>query len=62
MIMSINFFISSCPKCAVGGVKVIYEYANFLAKRGHKVYVTFDGRQVFVRRFLPEILRKIKKY
>lgn len=57
--MNINFFISSCPKCAVGGVKVIYEYANYLAKRGHKVYVTFDGRQVFVRHFLPEIFRKI---
>jgi len=37
--MKITFILPSYPRKPVGGYRVVYEYANHLAKRGHKISV-----------------------
>lgn len=37
--MVISFVLPFYAKQPVGGVKVVYEYANYLARKGHRVYI-----------------------
>lgn len=37
--MVVSFVLPFFSKYPVGGVKVVYEYANYLAQKGHKVYL-----------------------
>ena len=43
--MRVNFILPSYISTPVGGFRVVYEYADFLASRGHKVTVVFPRRQ-----------------
>ena len=42
--MRISFVLPSFPEVPVGGYRVVYEYANRLASRGHKVSVVHPRR------------------
>lgn len=37
--MVVSFVLPFFAKHPVGGVKVVYEYSNYLAEKGHKVYI-----------------------
>lgn len=37
--MKLNFILPSFPKCPIGGYKIMYEYANMFAERGHDVMI-----------------------
>ena len=41
-----------------GGSKVIYEYANELAKNGHDVCLYFGAKSIYKKLNLPELIRK----
>ena len=38
--MKINFVLASLNLC--GGVKVIFEYANLLSRKGHEIIITYS--------------------
>jgi glycosyltransferase involved in cell wall biosynthesis len=45
MALRINFILPSYVSTPIGGFRVIYEYADFLAARGHAVTIVFPRRQ-----------------
>lgn len=44
--MKISFVLPTSTRAVSGGLKVIYEYANFLAERGHEVTFYYSARTV----------------
>lgn len=56
--MKISFMMYTSPRFPGGGPKVIYEYANFLAERGHDVTIYFMGNEILSNRGLPEKVRR----
>ena len=43
-LLRINFVLPGYTTVPIGGYRVIYEYANFLAERGHRVRIIFPMR------------------
>lgn len=44
--MKIVFVLPNSTDRAIGGYKVVYEYANFLNKKGHYVEIVYDNEQM----------------
>lgn len=57
--MKIGFILPGSCRFPCGGFKVVFEYANFLAARGHDVSIYFDCVNSLKRFHLPEFIRKI---
>ena len=59
--MNITFILPGLSRNPSGGFKVIFEYANRLLKRGHKVNIVFDCEFIIYHRYnnIPKIIKKI---
>lgn len=55
----INFILPFKPRRPAGGFRVMYEYANHLAKRGYRVHLTFPIKTPYMKYRLPYIVRRI---
>lgn len=53
----INFILPFKPRRPAGGFRVMYEYANRLAKKGYKVHLTFPLRTPYMKYRLPYFIR-----
>ncbi|MFN3659624.1 MAG: glycosyltransferase family 4 protein, partial [Brevinematales bacterium] len=63
--MIISFLLPTFPMKPSGGFRVVYEYANHLVKKGHKVYVIHPYRLMPLpkKSFHPlHLLKKIQRY
>lgn len=56
-IAKINFILPFKPRRPAGGFRVMYEYANRLAKRGYQVHLIFPIRTPYMKYRLPYIVR-----
>lgn len=55
----INFILPFKPRRPAGGFRVMYEYANRLAKKGYEVHLTFPVKTPYMKYRLPYIIRYI---
>lgn len=57
--MKITFVLQGYSKHPIGGVKMVFEYANRLAERGHEIAILFDCSKGTINRHreIPKILR-----
>ncbi|MFV0537869.1 MAG: glycosyltransferase family 4 protein [Dysgonomonas sp.] len=55
----INFILPFKPRRPAGGFRVMYEYANHLAKRGYRVHLTFPIKTPYMKYRLPYLVRRI---
>ena len=55
--MVVSFVLPFFAKYPVGGIKVVYEYANFLAKKGHVVYLYILKGKTLDKIKLPSSLK-----
>lgn len=61
--MKINFFLGRILKGAAGGYKVVYQYSNYLASKGHDVHIYYtlmngeNGKHI--PKFLACLIRRI---
>lgn len=60
MVVRINMVLPFFPEFPGGGCKVIYEYANRLAQRGHKVIVYHAETTPWMRYDYPLMIRRIR--
>ena len=44
--MNIAFVLPNTTDRAIGGYKVVYQYANYMVKSGHTVSVIYDEEQM----------------
>ena len=56
---TINFILPFKPRRPAGGFRVMYEYANRLAKMGYKVHLTFPIKTPYMKYRLPYFVRRI---
>ncbi|MDR2953795.1 MAG: glycosyltransferase family 4 protein [Prevotella sp.] len=57
--LKINFILPFKPRRPAGGFRVMYEYANRLAKKGYKVHLTFPIRTPYMKYRLPYFIRYV---
>ena len=57
--MKISFCLPGMTRKPVGGFKIVFEYANRLAERGHKITIFFDGKEQFQNTSFPVFLQKM---
>lgn len=55
----INFILPFKPRRPAGGFRIMYEYANRLAKKGYQVHLTFPIRTPFMKYRFPYFIRCI---
>lgn len=55
----INFILPFKPRRPAGGFRIMYEYANRLAKKGYKVHLTYPIRTPYMKYRLPYTIRYI---
>ncbi len=55
----INFILPFKPRRPAGGFRVMYEYANRLAKKGYQVHLTFPVKTPYMKYRLPYFVRRI---
>ncbi|MDR1707486.1 glycosyltransferase family 4 protein [Dysgonomonas sp.] len=55
----INFILPFKPRRPAGGFRVMYEYANRLAKKGYQVHLTFPVRTPYMKYRLPYFVRRV---
>jgi len=55
--LKINFILPFKPRRPAGGFRIMYEYANRLAKKGYKVHLTFPIRTPYMKYRLPYFIR-----
>ncbi|WP_165042702.1 glycosyltransferase family 4 protein [Dysgonomonas sp. ZJ709] len=55
----INFILPFKPRRPAGGFRVMYEYANRLAKKGYSVHLTYPIRTQYMEYRLPYVARYI---
>lgn len=55
----INFILPFKPRRPAGGFRIMYEYANRLAKRGYRVHLTFPVKTAHMKYRLPYLVRRI---
>lgn len=53
----INFILPFKPRRPAGGFRVMYEYANRLAREGYKVHLTFPIKTPYMKYRLPYVVR-----
>lgn len=58
-VTKINFILPFKPRRPAGGFRVMYEYANRLAKKGYDVHLTFPIKTPYMKYRLPYFLRYI---
>lgn len=54
--MKINFYLPQIYRGIAGGYKVVYQYANFLAERGHNVCIYYDLKDGRNSKHIPRII------
>lgn len=54
--LKIGFILPMPTKKIVGGYKVVYEYANYLSSKGHKVSIIYDSHRGKNSKGLPNFL------
>ncbi len=57
MKVRINFILPFKPRRPAGGFRIMYEYANRLAKKGYDVHLTFPVKTRYMEYRLPYFLR-----
>lgn len=57
--VKINFILPFKPRRPAGGFRIMYEYANRLAKKGYKVHLTYPIRTPYMNYRLPYPARYI---
>lgn len=57
--LKINFILPFKPRRPAGGFRVMYEYANRLARKGYSVHLTFPIRTQFMKYRLPYFMRSV---
>ncbi len=55
--MKICFCLPNPSIKPIGGYKVVFEYANRLAKKGHEVRIAFNCKESYKRYKIPELIR-----
>lgn len=55
----INFILPFKPRRPAGGFRIMYEYANRLAKKGYMVHLTFPIKTPYMKYRLPYLIRCI---
>lgn len=64
--MKINFFLPGLFKGIAGGYKVVYQYSNYLASKGHDVHIYYTLRNGENKKHIPKtiacFIRKIPFY
>ena len=56
--MIVSFVLPFYAKRPVGGVKVVYEYANYLVDNGHKVFIYYVKKETLNKIKLPSNFKK----
>ena len=56
--MKISIIFHNNPRIISGGLKVIYQYSNYLSEKGHEVVFYYMGNQILKNK-LPEPIRRI---
>lgn len=56
--MIVSFVLPFYAKRPVGGVKVVYEYANYLVENGHKVFIYYVKKETLNKIKLPSNFKK----
>lgn len=57
--MKIVIVLPAILRVPSGGYKIIYEYSNYLVKRGYSVVFFYDARKSMKRFHFPEVFRRI---
>lgn len=57
--MKICFVLERFTRRAIGGYKIVYEYANGLANRGYQVSILYTNRSAFVNYKVPKKLYRL---
>ena len=57
-LMKICFVLPKAESKAIGGFKIVYEYANRLIQRGHEVYLLFLNTNYLKRFYIPRFIKK----
>lgn len=55
----INFILPFKPRRPAGGFRIMYEYANRLARKGYRVHLTFPIRTPYMKYRLPYFIRRV---
>lgn len=56
--LTVNFILPFKPRRPAGGFRIMYEYANRLAKKGYRVHLTFPIATPYMNYRFPYIIRK----
>lgn len=56
--MRITILFRTNPRLAGGGTKVLYEYANYLARKGNSVEIAYMANQLWSNFHFPECIRR----
>jgi glycosyltransferase involved in cell wall biosynthesis len=59
--VKVVFILPNAGRVPIGGFKVVYEYANHLARRGHQITLVHAAQQRMDTPF-PELMRRIAHY
>lgn len=57
--MKVCFVMNSFSLYPTGGAKMVFEYANRLSERGHKVQILYLNNNAWIKYHLPEKIRRI---
>ena len=61
--MKINFYLPDIYRGIAGGYKVVYQYSNYLAEKGHDIHIYYNIKNGYnekhVPKFICRILRRI---
>ena len=60
--IKVNFILPFKPRRPAGGFRIMYEYANRLAKKGYTVHLTFPVRTKYMEYRLPYFLRRMLSF
>lgn len=56
--MKICFVLGRYARRPIGGYKIVYEYANRLARRSHEISIVFINENIFIEHKVPSFLKK----
>lgn len=60
--VKITFILPFKPRRPAGGFRIMYEYANRLAKRGYQIHLVFPIRTQYMNYRLPYVMRYILSF
>ena len=62
-VFDILFLLPTPPQSIIGGYKVVYEYAGYMAEKGHKVCIAYNANKGINSKHIPKfavyLIRKI---